>query len=102
VRLERARDGDHVAEVRRRVGVAELGRIGDMSAAPDDDRVAGLTDVAANEVGIGDAASEDPRVPVRFVGTFLRAHRTALSGAPLVPVGIPGTAHRLNASVPAS
>src|SRR5438132_350932 len=94
VRLERPRDLQDFPEVGRRVWITQLGEVGDVSAAPDHDRVARLTDVAPNEIGIGDAAREDARVAVCLVGSAFRAHRTALARLAFVPVFVPSAAHR--------
>src|SRR5207247_167130 len=84
MRLERARDFEDLAEIGRGVRIGELGEVGDVAAAPDHDRVARLTDVAANQICVGDAAREDPRISVGVVGTALGAHRTALARLALV------------------
>jgi len=102
MRLERARDFEDLAQIRRRVRVAELGEVGDVSAAPDDDRVAGLADVAADEICVGDAARENARVAMRVVRPAFGAHRTALASLALFPIRVPGSRHGANGSVPAS
>src|SRR4029079_14852598 len=61
----------------------ELGRLGDMAAAPDHDRVAPLQ-VFSLQVGVGALAGEEARAVLGLLRPSLRAHRTALAAAQLV------------------
>src|SRR5207249_5349939 len=100
--LERARDLHHLAEVARHIGVGQLGEVGDVTASPDDDRVAGLTDVTAHQVGVRHATAEDASVAMGLVGPAFGAHWAPLAGLALLPVLVPGTDHVGNGSVPTS
>src|SRR5207302_6740749 len=102
MRLERPGHGEHLAEVRRRVRLAELGRVRDVLPPPDHDRVTRLPDIAPDEIGVRYASREDTRVSMRLVGAAFGAHRARLARAPCLPVVIPGAAHAGNASVPES
>ena len=102
LRFDRAGDGEHLPQVGRRVRVGELGGVGHVPPAPDDDGVSGLTHIATHQICVGDAAGEDSRVAVGLVRPALVAHRTALAGPPFLPVRVPGPRHRGNGSVPAS
>src|SRR5215472_2415354 len=92
VLLERTSHSQKLVPIAARLLVRKLGRLGDVAAPPDDDRVAGLA-VVAGEVRVRAAAGEDPHAVVVLVGPALGAERTPGATSPLGPVLRPGSGH---------
>src|SRR5438128_12504 len=66
----------------------ELGRLGHVPPAPDDDRIAAL-DLRALQIRVGDLAREEADAVLGLVGAALDAHRTAIPALELVELGWP-------------
>src|SRR5439155_23578651 len=76
------------------LGVAELGRLGDVAAAPDDDAVAALPDVGLLQVAVRGVAPVHPDPELVLVGAALGAHRAAFAADASLPIVGPGPRHR--------
>src|SRR5262249_6795898 len=80
---------------------AQLGRLGDVPPAPDDDRVAALH-VLLLEVRVGHLAREEPRAVLGLLEPSLLAHRTALAALQLVERPRPVHASDVSSARPAA
>src|SRR4029453_10834034 len=89
---ERRGHPQHLAPVADGLLVAQLGRLGDVAAAPDHDRVPGLPG-GPLQVGVAEAPGEHADAPLVLARPPLRAHRAALALETLGPVRRPGRGH---------
>src|SRR5579859_5554972 len=80
VLLERASDPQDLEPVARGLVRLELGRLGDVTAAPYRHGVAALV-AGLLQVGIRNLTGEDPDPPLRLVRAALAAHLAALAAA---------------------